>query len=73
MDLDLEQALLPNGNENDDDDDDDSDEQKEPPSKRAIALKATTLLVLGTALIGLFSDPLVSFPNLFCLVTCFET
>ncbi|GAQ81729.1 Calcium-binding EF-hand family protein [Klebsormidium nitens] len=64
-DLDLEQALLPNGAGADDDDDDDSDEQKEPPSKQAIALKATMLLVLGTALIGVFSDPLVDSITIF--------
>jgi hypothetical protein len=56
-DRDLEEALLPNGG----DDEDESEEESEPPSKRAIAVRATTLLVLGTLLIGLFSDPLVSF------------
>lgn len=31
----------------------------EPPSKLAIAICATTLLVFGAALIAVFSDPLV--------------
>jgi len=57
-DRDLEEALLPNGGD-DEDESEDSDEESEPPSKRAIAIRATTLLVLGTLLIALFSDPLV--------------
>jgi hypothetical protein len=59
-DRDLEEALLPNGGD-DEDESEDSDEESEPPSKRTIAIRATTLLVLGTLLIALFSDPLVSF------------